>query len=307
MLDRWIAAKPWAKKNETQGGSTANSAKFNTKSGNFPSGLAELAELAVDPPGVSFLRPPLRMPGGRRQYRVATPCDGAATPAAVALVAKAKAARIVLVADGAELHIYAPFAARCSLPQRLAAQAADVLAVLRQQSAQRMQENASSGGSAANSANSAKLEGKFGTEGAAESASAAADRFETGIPRAWAEGYAAMQRAEVPAWAARYPGLWADLVTAVGRFLDRWGRQAAALGWDATDLFGVFPTAPLARIDQLGLALLLVDGGQVVAMTTDAVSIKLRSGVAQVFRKSHKNAREPRTIPIWALIKETKP
>ena len=35
-----------------------------------------------------------------------------------------------------------------------------------------------------------------------------ADASAAGIPRAWAEGYAAMQHAEAPAWTARHPGLF---------------------------------------------------------------------------------------------------
>jgi hypothetical protein len=131
---------------------------------------------------------------------------------------------------------------------------------------------------------------------------AAAVEFDAGIPRAWAEGFAALHQAKAPAWTARHPDLWAELVTAVGLFLDRWGRQAAELGWDPVDLFGASPRAPLARVDQQGLLFFLQDDCEIVAMTADTATIRRPSGVVQTFRKPHKNAREPHTAPIWELV-----
>jgi hypothetical protein len=209
---------------------------------------------------------------GRLQYRLATTRDGVATPAAVALVAKAKAEHIVVVADGAELKLHVPHSCRGSLLQQLAVEAPDVLAVLQQQSAQRIGRS------------------QPGPEDA-ESASA------------WAEGYLAMKCVRVvPAWAALRPGTWAALIDAAGQFLDRWGRQAAALGWDAIDLFGALPGAPLVRIDQQGLVFFLRAGCSVVAMTADTATIRRPSGVVQTFRRPHKNARAPRTAPVWELV-----
>jgi hypothetical protein len=98
---------------------------------------------------------------------------------------------------------------------------------------------------------------------------AATVEYDADIPRAWAEGYAAMQHANLPAWAILRPEAWPDLINAVGLFLDRWGRQAAELGWDPVDLFGASPRAPLARVDQQGLVFFLQDGCEVVAMTAD--------------------------------------
>ncbi len=131
---------------------------------------------------------------------------------------------------------------------------------------------------------------------------AALGEFDAGIPRAWAEGFAALHQARPPAWAALRPGMWPDLVKAVGLFLDRWGRQAAELNWDAIDLFGVSPRAPLARVDQQGLVFFLQDGCEIVAITADTASLRLPSGVVQTFHRPHKNVREPRTAPIWELI-----
>ncbi|MGN8113854.1 hypothetical protein [Labrys sp. 22185] len=50
-------------------------------------------------------------------------------------------------------------------------------------------------------------------------------------------------------------------------FLTDWGDQVAELGWSADDLFGLHPTAPLARYDVMGLIWLLQ--GQAVSEVTD--------------------------------------
>jgi hypothetical protein len=306
MLDRWTDAKPWAEKKVSSSGSTATSATSatNRQSGRGSRGtplatsatntgfVADVANVAVDTPKHTFSRASLRTLDGRRHYRLATTRDGAVTPAAVALIAAATAAQVVVVADGSSLHIYTPISYRCSLHLQLAALAPDVLAVLQQQSAQRIDPL------------------QPGPEDA-ESASAIADafeeraasaEFEAGIPRVWAEGYAAMQRATPPAWTARHPGLWPDLINAVGKFLDRWARQAAELGWDPEDLFGAAPAAPLARSDQQGLVFFLQGGCDVVAMTADTATIRRPSGVVQTFRRPHKNARAPRTALVWELV-----
>ncbi len=130
--------KPWAKKKAFFGNIPATSATSATNGQGGRGFVANVADVAGASPENTFLRAPLRMLDGRRQYRVPTTRAGAVTPSAVALVAEAKAAHVVVVADGAELHIYTPLSYRRSLHRQLAAQAPDVLAVLRQQSAQRI-------------------------------------------------------------------------------------------------------------------------------------------------------------------------
>jgi len=130
---------------------------------------------------------------------------------------------------------------------------------------------------------------------------AAIVEFKAGIPRAWAEGFAAMQCAQVPGWASLRPGMWGELVNAVGIFLDRWGPHAAALGWTPIDLFGALPAAPLARMDQQGLVFFLADSGEVTAMTADTASDRRASGVIQTYRRRARAARHPRTAPVWEI------
>ena len=131
---------------------------------------------------------------------------------------------------------------------------------------------------------------------------AAIAEFDAGIPRTWVEGFAALQCAQAPDWAALRPGMWVDLINAVGLFLDRWGRQAAALGWDSIDLFGALPAAPLARMDQQGLVFFLRDGGEVVGMTAHTATIRRPSAAVQTFRHRSAATRESRTAPLWELV-----
>jgi hypothetical protein len=65
-------------------------------------------------------------------------------------------------------------------------------------------------------------------------------------------------------------------------FLRRWGAQAAALGWQADDLFGLDPVAPLRRYDKMGLIWLL-HGQPVVALTAGTATIRTSSGGAVTF------------------------
>jgi hypothetical protein len=77
-----------------------------------------------------------------------------------------------------------------------------------------------------------------------------------GAPRAWAEGFARLDRArppdDMPHWR------WLRFIDDCGRFLDGgWAAQAAALGWGAADLFGCDRYKPFVRVDRMGLLWLL--------------------------------------------------
>ena len=69
------------------------------------------------------------------------------------------------------------------------------------------------------------------------------------------------------------------------RFLSRWGAVAHSLGWTTLDLFGVHPIAPAARFDLMGLTLLL-QGGEVVALTEHGATIHRSPNVALVYIRS---------------------
>lgn len=82
---------------------------------------------------------PLVLRDGRRLWRVLAGRGGRVTDDAAALVAAAKSVHVVTVADGAVLSVCIPRSYRGDMAARLAARAADVLAVLHRQSDERMQ------------------------------------------------------------------------------------------------------------------------------------------------------------------------
>ncbi|PRH86838.1 hypothetical protein C5L14_16230 [Labrys okinawensis] len=63
------------------------------------------------------------------------------------------------------------------------------------------------------------------------------------------------------------PKRWEQAKHDAIEFLTDWGDQVAELGWSADDLFGLHPTAPLARYDVMGLIWLLQ--GQAVSGVTE--------------------------------------
>ena len=103
------------------------------------------------------------------------------------------------------------------------------------------------------------------------------------VPRAWAEGFAALQAFPVPRGVdAR---TWLAMIDAAGRFLDQWGGKTAALGWTAGDLFGLDPDAPMNRRDRRGAALFLIDA-EIVAVTADAITIRKGGSVQTIYRRA---------------------
>jgi hypothetical protein len=93
---------------------------------------------------------------------------------------------------------------------------------------------------------------------------------------------------------------WQRAVTDGERFLLQWAQQAQVLGWTARDLFGLHtpPSEPapsyrrLSRYDATGLIWLL-EGREVIALTTDTAAIRWPSGSVTVYRKANKPALGP--------------
>ena len=79
----------------------------------------------------------------------------------------------------------------------------------------------------------------------------------------FAEELAKLQKTNPIADAKRWQQAKHDAI----EFLTDWGDQVAELGWSASDLFGLHPTAPLARYDAMGLIWLLQ--GQAVGEITE--------------------------------------
>src|SRR5262249_26308216 len=75
-------------------------------------------------------------------------------------------------------------------------------------------------------------------------------------------------------------------------FLDKWGEQAAALGWTAANLFGLHRPSNkpvpdylcLGRYDETGLIWTL-QGREVVALTEESAAIRTQSGTITTYRK----------------------
>jgi hypothetical protein len=94
---------------------------------------------------------------------------------------------------------------------------------------------------------------------------------------------AELERRSCPDWLT--PDRWEAVLSDAENFLSRWGAAAHALGWTAADLFGVHPVVPGARFDVMGL-LLLICGGEVIAVTERSATIRRISGAVLTYRRS---------------------
>ena len=116
------------------------------------------------------------------------------------------------------------------------------------------------------------------------------------VPREWAEGFARLTVEPPPDGISIET--WSAVVDDAARFLDDWGRKAAALGWSATDVFGLSIQPPRIRSEMAGL-LPLVAGGTVVAISSASATIRSRSGDEVVWlRRSH-----PGAVAVWELAR----
>ena len=93
------------------------------------------------------------------------------------------------------------------------------------------------------------------------------------MPIIYASEFARLQ-AHPPAEVPR--DRWDQFINDAGLFFDRWGKQTEALGWRADELFGLDPSAPMARYDRMGLIWML-RGEHVVALT--ATGARLSGGL----------------------------
>jgi hypothetical protein len=94
------------------------------------------------------------------------------------------------------------------------------------------------------------------------------------VPEVYARAFAAIQTNRP----ADVPGeRWEHFTNDAGLFLDRFGQEAERLGWRADELFGLHPTAPLARYDCMGLLWML--RGEHVTELTDKLA-RLSDGLS---------------------------
>ncbi len=121
------------------------------------------------------------------------------------------------------------------------------------------------------------------------------------VPRAWAEGFAALS--SMPAPTGFLPDRWARIIDAAGRFLDQWAARAIECGWTDLDLFGCHSGAPDKRFDAMGLVLLL-DRVEVVGIDQDGADLITRTGAGQRYRR---RPLPPDTVSLWQLIASARP
>jgi len=82
---------------------------------------------------------------------------------------------------------------------------------------------------------------------------------------------------------------WARYIEDARAFLSSdWFEQARSLGWTIEDLFGADDAKPYARLDRAGLVLLL-NGDQMVKLTSDAAAIATSMGARLVYRRRKPN------------------
>jgi hypothetical protein len=112
---------------------------------------------------------------------------------------------------------------------------------------------------------------------------AAIIEFDGGASRTWAEALARLNPASSPGEVSARR--WVQFIDDCGRFLDNgWGSRAEALGWEPFDLFGCDRDRPFARIGRAGL-LWLINGGKLVALTTETAKIETSAGHRQTFQR----------------------
>lgn len=116
------------------------------------------------------------------------------------------------------------------------------------------------------------------------------------IPREWAEGFARLDPDRPP---ARVPlRRWRAVIDVIGTFLGRSAAEAAALGWQAADIFGADSARPDVTWLNAG-PLWSGDSARVVEVHADRIIFETKGGARQsAYRRPH---LRPRSLP-WELL-----
>lgn len=116
----------------------------------------------------------------------------------------------------------------------------------------------------------------------------------SGCPAWWAEGFARLDCLAPPPGFS--PRGWQQVLDDGRCFLNRWAAEAIRLGWTAEDVFGVHAAAPGARVDGMGLVL-LINGGEVISISGGRASIRMPGGSILTY------LRQPRSgaVVLWDL------
>jgi hypothetical protein len=115
----------------------------------------------------------------------------------------------------------------------------------------------------------------------------------------WAAGVTRLRAMPPP---PNYPQhAWQQLLVDAEGFLDRWGTQAAALGWPDWELFGCHRQTPFGRINGMGLVLLL-RGKELIALTDAEAAIRTATGAHQTYRRKPCDPLHPaERCLVWEL------
>jgi hypothetical protein len=116
---------------------------------------------------------------------------------------------------------------------------------------------------------------------------------------AWRRGTARLRSMPPP---RGYPErAWTELLADAEHFLERWGMQAARLGWQDWELFGCHRRAPFHRIQGKGLVLLL-RGDAIAALTGTEAVIRTPTGAHQTYRRKPRDPLHPaERCLVWEL------
>ncbi|KTS37480.1 hypothetical protein NS228_16235 [Methylobacterium indicum] len=107
---------------------------------------------------------------------------------------------------------------------------------------------------------------------------------------AWSRGLASLSPGVVPCRGLR-PDEWRETHRRCGEFVERWGMQAHAAGWDTLRLFGVGPDTGTLRGDLCGI---------LVPISVDIHEETLewiKLGRWTAYR--HEPVKMPGMVPIW--------
>jgi hypothetical protein len=126
---------------------------------------------------------------------------------------------------------------------------------------------------------------------------AAIIEYGAGVPRRWAEGFAALCAMTAPEGFA--PERWRRIIDATGTFIDRWAARASECGWSDLDVFGVDPNRPDARFDCMGLVMLLARV-EIIGIDEHGADLVTQTGATQRYRR---RPLPTATVPLWALVK----
>ena len=114
-----------------------------------------------------------------------------------------------------------------------------------------------------------------------------------GIPVEWARGLIRLRSMARPADIE--PERWRMVLTDAAAFLERFGAQAAALGWTTGEVWGAHRSAPLQRLEAGGLVLFL-QGREIVAMAEDKATVRTTDDKSLSFYRRTVDPREQRLV-----------